>query len=62
MGTKSAKLNRKAIVCAELLTKKLNAIEGLTMKKMLGGHDVFHDPKMFGIADSEGNYYFKANN
>jgi DNA transformation protein len=59
--TKSAKLNRETIVSAELLTKKLSAIEGLSMKKMFGGHGVFHDQKIFGIADSKGNYFFKAN-
>ena len=59
--TKSAKLNRETVVSAELLTKKLSTNEGLTMKKMFGGHGVFHDRKMLGIADSKGNYFFKAN-
>ena len=60
MGTKGAKLNQESILSAELLSKKLSAIEGITMKKMFGGHGVFHDDKMFGMVDSKGNYLLKV--
>ena len=61
MGTKGTKLNRVAIVSAELPTKKLNTIEGLTKKKMFGRHGAFHEGKIFGVLDSKGDYSFKGN-
>lgn len=60
MGDMGAKLNRESILSAELLAKKLSAIEGISMKKMFGGHGVFHDDKMFGMVDSKGNYLLKV--
>lgn len=60
MGVKGAKQNQEAILYAELLAQKLGAIEGISMKRMFGGHGVFHEGKMFGIVDSRGNYFFKV--
>ncbi len=60
MGIKGDKLKKDAVLAAELLLERLAPIEGVSMKKMFGGHGVFHDGKMFGIVDSRGNYFFKV--
>lgn len=61
MGIKGDKLNRDSTLAANLLCEKLSAIEGISTKKMFGGHGVFHEGKMFGIVDSKGSSYFKVN-
>ena len=60
MGIKGDKLKRESVLSAELLLEKLSVIGGISIKKMFGGHGVFHDGKMFGIVDSKGNYFFKV--
>lgn len=61
MGEKGSKLTTDSTLMAELLSDKLEPIGGITVKKMFGGHGVFHEGKMFGIVDSKGQCYFKAN-
>lgn len=61
MGEKGSKLSRDSTLMAELLRDKLEPIGGITIKKMFGGHGVFHEGKMFGIVDYKGQCYFKAN-
>ena len=61
MGEKGSKMTHDSVLMAELLKDKLEPIGGITTKKMFGGHGVFHDGKMFGIIDSKGHCYFRAN-
>ena len=60
MGVKGDKSSQDGALAAALLIKKLGGIKGITSKKMFGGHGIFHDGKMFGIIDSKGPYFLKA--
>jgi DNA transformation protein and related proteins len=60
MGRKGDKLNQDSVLVAELFTKKLHAIEGISNKKMFGGHGIFHKGNMFGIIDFQGQCYMKV--
>lgn len=60
MGQKGDKQTKEGSLSAELFVEKLNVIEGVTSKKMFGGHGIFHNDKMFGIVDSKGQYFLKA--
>ena len=60
MGKKGDKLTQESIKATEELVSRLNTIDGVTTKKMFGGHGVFHDSKMFGIIDSKGQAFLKA--
>ena len=60
MGVKGDKLTNDSVITAELLLEKLQTISGITSKKMFGGHGIFHNGKMFGIIDSKGNAFLKA--
>lgn len=60
MGTKGDKNTEDSNIAAELLSTKLQPIGGITTKKMFGGHGVFHEGKMFGIVDSKGRAFLKA--
>lgn len=33
---------------------------GISSKKMFGGYGIFHEGKMFGMVDSKGNIFLKA--
>ncbi len=60
MGQKGDKHTNEAQHTAELLLERLGSIEGITSKKMFGGHGFFHDGQMFGMVDSKGNVALKA--
>jgi DNA transformation protein len=60
MGTKGDKYSKDAALAADLLIKKLSVIDGITSKKMFGGHGIFYEGKMFGIIDSKGTYFLKV--
>ncbi len=60
MGKKGDKLTNDTTLVAEELLNKLNAIPGITSKKMFGGYGVFHQGKMFGIIDSKGMPFLKV--
>ncbi|NND63847.1 MAG: TfoX/Sxy family protein [Flavobacteriaceae bacterium] len=60
MGIKGSKSTEGAALAAEALTERLAPIEGITSKKMFGGHGIFHEGKMFGIIDSQGNTFLKV--
>ena len=60
MGQKGDKHTNEAQLNAELFLEKLSGIEGISSKKMFGGHGFFHEGKMFGIVDSKGNVALKA--
>ncbi len=60
MGQKGDKHTNEAQLSADLLVEKLVTIGGVTSKKMFGGHGIFQDGKMFGIIDSKGKSFLKA--
>lgn len=53
-------MNKDSIVSTEHLLVQLTTIEGVTSKRMFGGHGIFHDGKMFGMVTAKGQRYFKA--
>jgi DNA transformation protein len=61
MGIKGEKRQKASTEQKQLLADKLVQIEGITTKKMFGGHGVFHENKMFGLIDSKGVVFFKTN-
>ena len=60
MGVKGSKSTEDGRLAAELLISRLEPIEGVSSKKMFGGHGIFHEGKMFAIIDSKGVAYFKV--
>ncbi|NER14722.1 transcriptional regulator [Leptobacterium flavescens] len=60
MGVKGDKLTNASVLAAEALVEQLNDIGSISSKKMFGGHGIFHEGKMFGIVDSKGQCYLKA--
>ena len=61
MGVKGDKGTNEGTLTAELLIEKLVAIPEVNLKKMFGGYGIFCDGKMFGLVNSKGQAYFKAN-
>lgn len=61
MGAKGDKMTNTSVLAAAQLVEKLESIGSITTKKMFEGHGVFHEGKMFGIIDSKGMAYLKAN-
>ena len=61
MGVKGYEMQKESTMQTELLLGKLVQIQGITTKKMFGGHGIFHENKMFGLIDSKGGVFFKAN-
>ena len=62
MGTKGDKNTETANFAALEMEEKLASIGKISTKRMFGGHGLFHDGKMFGMIDSKGQRYFKADN
>lgn len=60
MGEKGKKLSQESVLTTGLLLEKLSQIEGLTSKKMFGGHGIFHEGKMFALVDPQGQGYLKT--
>ena len=60
MGQKGDKLTNNSVIAAEAFLEKLQSLENITSKKMFGGHGIFHDKKMFGIVNSKGQCFLKA--
>ncbi len=60
MGIKGDKTSQDSVISAELLVEKLAPIGGVSSKKMFGGHGLFHEGKMFGLIDSKGGSFMKA--
>ena len=60
MGQSGDKLTQDSVLVAELLIEKIGSIGGVSSKKMFGGHGIFHEGKMVGIIDSQGECYMKA--
>ncbi len=60
MGQKGDKHSNDAALSSELVLEKLASLENITSKKMFGGHGIFSNGKMFGMVDSKGQVYMKA--
>ena len=60
MGVKGNKNTSKGQLAVDILVSKLVAFENISVKKMFGGHGVFHDEKMFAIVDSKGIVHFRT--
>ena len=60
MGVKGEKLTKDSVLETELLFEKLASIEGISSKRMFGGHGIFSKGKMFCIIDSKGQAFLKA--
>ena len=60
MGIKGDKLTGEAALSAELMVEKLSGISGISSKKMFGGYGIFCNDQMFGIVDSKGKIFLKA--
>lgn len=54
-------MNKDSIASTERILELLATIDGVTSKRMFGGHGVFHNDKMFGLFTAKGQRYFKAN-
>ncbi len=61
MGMKGDKMKSASVEVTTSLLEKLSNIENISSKKMFGGHGIFHDNKMFGMVDSKGEIFLKAN-
>lgn len=60
MGLKGDKSSEAAAEVAALLLSKISPMGGISSKKMFGGYGIFHEGKMFGMVDSKGNIFLKA--
>lgn len=60
MGIKGDKLTQDSIIVAELIMERLASIGNISIKKMFGGHGIFCEGNMFGIVNSKGEAYLKA--
>ena len=60
MGIKGDKNTEAANLTAMEMEEKLASIGKISTKRMFGGHGLFHDGKMFGMIDSKGQQYLKA--
>ena len=60
MGIKGDKNTSEASQTADLLLSKLEVLNDISAKKMFGGYGIFKKGKMFGMVDSKGQTYFKA--
>lgn len=60
MTLKTDKNTKLSAQVAEQLHADICDIEDITLKKMFGGSGVFHQGKMFGLVDSKGNCFVKA--
>lgn len=60
MGLKGDKTTQNSADLAASISSKLEPLGGITTKKMFGGHGIFHEGKMFGIVDSKGQGFLKA--
>ena len=61
MGIKGDKLTNDSNDAAQYLLDQCQNIAGLSAKKMFGGNGLFHDKKMFGLVNSKGQIFVKAN-
>ena len=60
MGTKGDKHSSQAQLAVELFSERLSEISGIISKKMFGAYGILHEGKMFGLINSKGEVYLKA--
>lgn len=60
MGIKGDKHTSDSQLASDLFIEKIGSIDGVTSKKMFGGHGIFHEGKMFAIIDSNGQEFLKT--
>ena len=60
MGKKGDKMTSASVTAVEAMIEKLDGLDGISFKKMFGGHGVFHEGKMFGMVDSQGQCFLKS--
>ena len=60
MGKKGDKMSADAPKEAEAVVEILNGIGDVSSRKMFGGFGLFEGGKMFGIIDSGGKLFLKA--
>ncbi len=60
MAEEGSKLTRTSNEAAAFLLEQLESVGQVTAKRMFGANGIFHAGKMFGIIDSKGNSYLKA--
>jgi len=60
MGIKGDKHTSDAQASADLILGLLKGLEGITSKKMFGGHGIFHEARMFGMVSFKGEIFFKV--
>ena len=60
MGNKGETFKKEAAETAELMQIKLAGINNLSFRKMFGGYGLFSNDKMFGLIDSKGQCFLKA--
>ncbi len=61
MGEKGSKRTGEAKESADDFVEALAALGDVTSKPMFGGYGIFRDGAMFGIVDTAGEWYLKAN-
>ncbi len=60
MGEKGARMTGDAAVAAEHLVDSLQSLGAVKSRKMFGGFGIFCDDVMFGLVDSAGIGFFRA--
>ncbi|MFY0688166.1 MAG: TfoX/Sxy family protein [Cyclobacteriaceae bacterium] len=60
MGFRGDKEKAEAALTAELFLSRLSVFENVSSKKMFGGYGIFHEGQMFGMVDSSGSAFLKA--
>ncbi len=61
MGEKGSKRTGEAKESAERFVDALAPLGDVISKGMFGGYGIFQDGKMFGLVDSGGEWFLKAN-
>jgi DNA transformation protein len=60
MSKEQDNLPNASVLSAKLLLDKLSSIDAVTSKKMFGGHGIFQAGKMFGLVNTKGEIFLKA--
>lgn len=60
MGMKGDKMKKDSVESANYMVESLGSIDGISTKKMFGGHGIFYNGKMFAMVNSKGQVHLKA--
>ena len=61
MGIKGDKMQKGSVDAANYVVETLSLVSDISTKKMFGGHGIFYKGNMFGMVNSKGQVYLKAN-